>query len=321
MPPVASSKPLIAAAAAAVPSNVAPVPDPGDTCKLLPGLFGITIQFLLCATSIAIVFVKYTFESPRRPHKVFLMDFVTMMCGSGTVHILNILSSILINRYKGGAEDTKDECNLYFMTTLFDATFGIYIEYRIVRYLTIRKVAHNYLQLTRKSVFKPKTQELADATRIATDAINGSMNMEIFSEDVEANKPVTHSETTFFDGSEAEQDDLDKQGFWHNFVLMSTSPRAWVKSLGNEDFMDNLTTWLAIVCGLKLFTILVFTIFSSTINKMGHFLLYFLEKRHNLKLLFVMIAAPLVFNIFQYCITDSILKIKAIDHQQMPMTT
>lgn len=313
-----ASKPLIASAASAVSSNAVPISEAvevGETCTLLPGLFGVTIQLLLCATSIAIVFMKYAFETPKRPYNVFMMDFITLMCGSGTVHVLNIFSSILINRYQGASPDQGDECNLYFMTTLFDATFGVYIEYKIVRYLAIRKAAHNYLQLTRKSVFQPTTQELADATRIATVALTSSSRMETYAPDIECNAVYNHSDEDHLNRSHDHSVSSGRSGLWQHFVFMVTSPGKWIRNLGNDEFLDNLTTWLAIVCGLKLFTIALFTVFSSRVNSIGNFLLYFFQKRHHLKLLFVMIAAPLVFNVFQYCVTDSIMKIKTIDQQ------
>ncbi|EDO05491.1 vacuolar membrane family protein [Babesia bovis T2Bo] len=283
--------------------------DNTERCTLIPGLFGLTIQLVLCVISITFVFLKYAFETPRRPPLVFLMDFVTMMCGSGTVHVLNILSSILIQRFQNGSEsDMGDECNIYFMTTLFDSTFGIYIEYRIVRYLAIRKEAQHYLELTRKSVFNPTNEELADATRIATAALTRGVPVQGFSGDLENHSGGRRNDSSGFGGM---QQDTERVSRWSQLLSVITDSGQWFRTMGNKKFLENLISWLAIVCGLKIISITLFTIFSGAVNSAGDFLLGFLHKQNTLKLLFVMIGAPLVLNVFQYCITDSIIKIKS----------
>ncbi|ORM40300.1 uncharacterized protein BXIN_1946 [Babesia sp. Xinjiang] len=312
------TQPLAAAATANTFTNVIQLADPlddSDRCTLIPGIFGISIQVLLCVISIVVVFLKYVFEHTRRPPLVFLMDFVTLMCGSGTVHVLNILSSILIQRFHAGSgADTGDECNIYFMTTLFDATFGIYIEYRIVRYLAIRKEAEHYLELTRKSVFNPTTEEMADATRIATVALSKGVSIGNYSGDIEGSAVEHLDDFTAFGGL---PHNAERFGRWRQFVMVVTDPGQWLCIMANKKFFDNLISWLAIVCGLKVFSITLFVVFSGTVNSVGEFILGFLNKQHTMKLLFVMIGAPLVLNAFQYCVTDSIIKIKSAERSRL----
>ncbi|AFZ79696.1 hypothetical protein BEWA_025450 [Theileria equi strain WA] len=143
-----------------------------EVCTLIPGIFGLSIQLVLCIISIAMLLLKYQFEYPKRPLKVFLMDFIQLMCGSSTVHVLNILSSIMINKlHTATTSFVSDECNLYFITTIFDATIGVYIEYKIIKYLAIKRAAQNYLTKNRKSKFTPNLQELRDATELAKYSI------------------------------------------------------------------------------------------------------------------------------------------------------
>ncbi|CDR97702.1 hypothetical protein, conserved [Babesia bigemina] len=317
------SKPLVAAAAASAAasslSQLVKDADEGGRCTLLPGLFGLSIQLFLCIISIAVVFLKYRMETPRRSLPAFLMDFITLMCGSGTVHVVNILSSIMIQRLHDGSGEVGDECNLYFMTTLFDATIGIFLEYKIVRYLAIRKEAHHYLQRTRKSVFTPTTEELDDATRIATVALSSGSPIGMNETDLEGHMPGRDECDNVFETFEFGVEGGWRRRLWRHLVRLVTSPNEWARDMGNEKFVDNLLSWMAIVCSLKVFSIAVFTIFSGSINSIGDFILGFFEKRHTLKLLFVMVGAPLVLNVFQYCVTDTIIKIKTVGRSHTAM--
>ncbi|GFE53835.1 vacuolar membrane protein protein [Babesia ovis] len=312
---VSVTQPMAAAGSATSIPNAIPLSvslNDSDRCTLIPGVFGLSIQLVLCIISITVVFLKYAFENPKRPPLVFLMDFVTMMCGSGTVHILNIISSILIQRFQSGS-DIGDECNIYFMTTLFDSTFGIYIEYRIVRYMAIRKEAQHYLELTRKSVFNPTTEELADATRIASAALSKGVPVEGYAGDLEGHTGERGNDIAGFGGMEHETGQGNR---WKQLLRVVTDSGQWLRTMSNKKFLENLMSWLAIVCGLKVFSITLFTIFPGTVNAVGEFLLGFLHDQQTMKLLFVMIGAPLVLNVFQYCITDSIIKIKSVERSR-----
>ncbi|UKK01876.2 hypothetical protein MACK_001229 [Theileria orientalis] len=399
---------------------------PPEVCTLIPGMFGVGIQFALCAISVMMLLVKYYFESPKRTKKVFLMDFVQLMCGSSTVHLLNIISSILINKIKVNSNDSfvQDECNMYFMTTVFDATIGVYIEYKIVKYLAIKKAAHNYLQKNRKSMFTPTVQELADAKLFATKSIN-SMNYNLLgptssisttaslhntnyvsAEEKAVSKPGFLGYFSFFkpklseavenammdnefktlrstsfvevvdlealhshrlnsdrrdplsekrDGRPFESelhhdqlradpesksgvrdqftnelddtttvdeedelltdDDLPNPSYYSNSFLYNVNSlyakfNKWSKKRANKEFLLNLYTWLLIVSGLKCVSIILFTIFSYQINLVTSYILYPFSGSHKIKLIIVMIVFPLFLNVFQYYVTDSIIKIK-----------
>uniref|UniRef100_A0A3B0MKZ0 Unspecified product n=1 Tax=Theileria annulata TaxID=5874 RepID=A0A3B0MKZ0_THEAN len=348
---------------------------PNEVCTLIPGLFGIGIQFVLCIISVLILLLKYYFEFPRRPKKVFFMDFVQLMCGSSTVHLLNIISSILINKIRLGGDGSfvQDECNMYFMTTVFDATIGVYIEYRIVRYLAIKKAASNYLKNNRKSKFTPTSQELADAKKFAINSLNsahpgllmgtssisttasinpmlefgkfnhnelGEHNLgvdsrEIFMEskrnlgkDLEAldSRRTSANDQFLHDlddniGNEGNEDDLliddslPNPSFYSNYFLYNINSlyarfNKWSNKKNNKEFLLNLYTWLIIVSGLKCISIVLFTLFSYQINLVTSYILHPFNDTHRLKLIFVMIVSPLFLNVFQYYVTDSIIKIK-----------
>ncbi|UKJ90593.2 hypothetical protein MACJ_001527 [Theileria orientalis] len=402
-----------------------PKPAP-EVCTLIPGMFGVGIQLALCAISVMMLLVKYYFESPKRTRKVFLMDFVQLMCGSSTVHLLNIISSILINKIKVNSNDSfvQDECNMYFMTTVFDATIGVYIEYKIVKYLAIKKAAYNYLQKHRKSMFTPTVQELADAKLFATRSIN-SMGYNLLgptssisttaslynanyvsAEEKAVSKPGFFSYFTYFkpklsetvenpmmdnefktlrsnsfvevvdlealhshrlnsdrrdplsekrDGRPLESelhhdqvrgdsesksvirdqftnelddtttvdeedelltdDELPNASYYSNPLLYNVNSlyskfNKWSRKRANKEFLLNLYTWLLIVSGLKCVSIILFTIFSYQINLVTSYILYPFSGSHKIKLIIVMIVFPLFLNVFQYYVTDSIIKIK-----------
>ncbi|KAK2194830.1 Store-operated calcium entry regulator [Babesia duncani] len=294
--------------------NAAPGVEP--VCTLLPGLFGVSIQLLLCVISVGILFVKYIFEVPKRPPKVFIMDFIQLMCGSSTVHVLNILSSILINKFQSSPTTfVRDECNMYFMTTLVDATVGVYLEYKIVRYLAIRRAARDYLLMTRKSKFKPSVRELEDATKLATAAM--AEDVQVYEIDPQPSLDYDDEEMSLMEHEisltslQTPNGRVKAMEVLRYIFGILVSPSEWLQREENSEFVNNLSTWLAIVCGLKLVTVLVFFLVAHWVNMVAAVILGVFNGQHRLKLFFVMIGAPLVFNVFQYYVTDAIIKIRA----------
>lgn len=130
-----------------------------DKCYLIPGEFGVFVQVALGCMSLMFLITKYTLEKPRRSFFTFIKDLISILCGSSILHILNICLCIFIFRnnilvYLYHID--IDECSIYFIHTVIDATLGIYLEYKIFSFYRFFQVRKNYLSQTiPESIYKP----------------------------------------------------------------------------------------------------------------------------------------------------------------------
>lgn len=130
-----------------------------DQCYLVPGEFGIFVQVALGCMSLLFLITKYTLEKPRRSFLIFLKDLISILCGSSILHVLNIClcififrNNILVYLYKSEI----DECSIYFIHTIIDATLGLYLEYKIFSFYSFLQVRKYYLsQSAPESIYKP----------------------------------------------------------------------------------------------------------------------------------------------------------------------
>ncbi|CRH01578.1 conserved Plasmodium protein, unknown function [Plasmodium relictum] len=130
-----------------------------EQCFLVPGEFGIIVQILVGCISLSILFMKYILENPRRPFITFLKNLISILFGSIMLHFLNIFISILIFRcnillYLYNSD--MDECSIYFIQIIIDATFGLYLEYKIFPIYKFINVRREYLHNnSNSSIYKP----------------------------------------------------------------------------------------------------------------------------------------------------------------------
>ncbi|GAB67556.1 hypothetical protein PCYB_121240 [Plasmodium cynomolgi strain B] len=130
-----------------------------EQCVLIPGEFGVFVQVFIGCVSIGILITKYLFEKPRRKFIKFLKDVIVIICGSVTLHITNIFSCIFIFRYHLLSYLYKiemDECSIYFVQIIIDATLGLYIEYKLFALFKFLKFRKDYLHNNSiASIYKP----------------------------------------------------------------------------------------------------------------------------------------------------------------------
>ncbi|CAA9989821.1 conserved Plasmodium protein, unknown function [Plasmodium knowlesi strain H] len=130
-----------------------------EQCVLIPGEFGVFVQVFIGCVSIGILITKYLFEKPRRTFLKFLKDVIVIICGSVTLHITNIFSCIFIFRYHILSYLYKidmDECSIYFVQIIMDATLGLYVEYKLFTLFKLLKFRNEYLQNNSiSSIYKP----------------------------------------------------------------------------------------------------------------------------------------------------------------------
>ncbi|EDL44564.1 hypothetical protein, conserved [Plasmodium vivax] len=130
-----------------------------EQCILIPGEFGVFVQVFLGCVSLGILITKYLFEKPRRTFINFLKDVIVIICGSVTLHTTNMCGCILIFRYHLLSylyNIEMDECSIYFIQIIIDATLGIYVEYKLFALFKLLKFRKEYLHNNSiSSIYKP----------------------------------------------------------------------------------------------------------------------------------------------------------------------
>jgi len=112
-------------------------------CKLIGGPETYMIQLLLGLLSMSSLYFKRKREYPQRQWNVFKYDVSKQVLGMGFAHMINIAIAVLFNRqFK-----MNDECRWYFINFFVDTTFGLALNYTLLKCSTshFRKKKYNEL--------------------------------------------------------------------------------------------------------------------------------------------------------------------------------
>ncbi|OQR83541.1 hypothetical protein ACHHYP_14594 [Achlya hypogyna] len=101
-----------------------------DHCLLVTDGFARFIQVLLGFCAMGVLYVKRELELPKRPFNVWTYDVSKQGIGALMIHMLNIILSIFLTRR---SKATDDECAIYFVAFLIDATLGTAIVLVLLR--------------------------------------------------------------------------------------------------------------------------------------------------------------------------------------------
>lgn len=120
-------------------------------CSIV-GLFGILIQLFLALLSFSVLIIKRHLEKPKRPWRVWCFDTMKQVISQLLAHFINLLISLILT-----VEDpNSDTCLWYFITNIFDNTFGVFLSVMILR--TIEK---KLLKLRKYSLISGHYYEIA----------------------------------------------------------------------------------------------------------------------------------------------------------------
>ena len=102
---------------------------PPAVCRLVPGSYGVAIQFLLASAALASLLVKKRLEDRtavnNRSWTEFLLDSSKQIIGGLWVHVLNIYLAVQLHK----RETMGDSCDWYFANIVVDCTIGTAIEF------------------------------------------------------------------------------------------------------------------------------------------------------------------------------------------------
>ncbi|KAF0699524.1 Aste57867_9920 [Aphanomyces stellatus] len=109
-------------------------------CTLVSGPFESIVQVFLGMIAMSVLAVKRYAERPRRPMGVWIFDASKQAIGAGVAHIANIVIAILLVGYSENGE--TDECAMYFINFTLDTSFGVVLNWLLLRLLV--RVANRF---------------------------------------------------------------------------------------------------------------------------------------------------------------------------------
>ena len=114
-----------------------------NECKLIGGPETYMIQLMLGLLSMSSLYFKRKREYPQRQWNVFKYDVSKQVIGMGVAHMINIAIAILFNRqFK-----MNDECRWYFLNFFVDTTFGLALNYILLKCSTAHFRKKRYREL------------------------------------------------------------------------------------------------------------------------------------------------------------------------------
>lgn len=102
------------------------------SCTVLPGFYGVIVQFVLGICSFSVLVVKFIRDPAGRSLKRFALDSSKQLVGQGWCHILNLTFAMVIASFSGA----EDECEVYWKQIMLDTTLGVGAEFCFLRGLS-----------------------------------------------------------------------------------------------------------------------------------------------------------------------------------------
>ncbi|KAH9056074.1 hypothetical protein Ae201684P_021813 [Aphanomyces euteiches] len=105
-------------------------------CTLLNGAFNDFVQIMLGLIALSVLIFKRYHESPRRPLRIWMFDASKQLIGAGVAHAANLTIAIVLTGLAKGRTDA-DQCAFYFVNFTMDTTFGVAVNYALLRLLVL----------------------------------------------------------------------------------------------------------------------------------------------------------------------------------------
>ncbi|SOV18289.1 conserved Plasmodium membrane protein, unknown function [Plasmodium sp. gorilla clade G2] len=315
-----------------------------ETCYIVPGELGLLIQVFMGFISLSILFTKYIFERPKRLFVIFLKDLIIISCGSITLHIINICLCIVLFRYDILLYMYNihiDECSIYFIHTIIDITFGLYLQYKIFALYKFIKVRNKYFQnFSISHIYKPVDALSHYASFL--NSINNSEDDNIMGTSKELtnirnNIYKDKNDNVFFkeynNSNTKKREDIYINYFheYHNYeeevTLKANIHRQekknikqksmndfhFYKNIGEKyedlNFLASIFLWISVILTTKIITFIFFLLLFPLFN---FFVIYTIDFINDtkVKLFVVMIIFPFFFNFIMYFFIDTMMQRK-----------
>lgn len=129
-----------------------------NRCELF-GPFGFFIQFTLGVISFGTLIIKRQCEHPKRSIRIWLLDISKQGISTFLLHFLNLFLAVTISK-----ENDEDACVWYMNNILLDTTFGVFVQWILVRLLEVIARRLQVDTLISGCYFAINAKEFSDAT-------------------------------------------------------------------------------------------------------------------------------------------------------------
>ena len=117
-------------------------------CELL-GFWGIVVQALMLCICLSALLVKRYLETPRRKWLIFILDVTKQGASLIMVHFINLFFSVFY-----GNKTHSDQCTWYLTSILIDTTFGILVNWTLLKLVQSLLNGENSKSLKSGNYFK-----------------------------------------------------------------------------------------------------------------------------------------------------------------------
>ncbi|ETV74922.1 hypothetical protein, variant [Aphanomyces astaci] len=117
-----------------------------ERCTLLNGTFNNLIQVMLGLIALSVLIFKRYHERPRRPLRIWMFDASKQLIGAGVAHAANLAIAITLSGLAKG-QTGADQCAFYFVNFTLDTTFGVAVNYLLLKALVYFAVKYNVTAL------------------------------------------------------------------------------------------------------------------------------------------------------------------------------
>jgi len=99
-------------------------------CQIM-GEWGIILQTTLLVLAFGVLVYKRHTERPRRAWKIWFLDISKQFISAVVQHFLNLVFAISLS----ANDSNTDECAWYFVTLVFDSTFGVFVSVLLLSFM------------------------------------------------------------------------------------------------------------------------------------------------------------------------------------------
>lgn len=112
-------------------TRVFAAPEGIEECYLLGDAFGYAMQIVLFVFCMGSLLLKWVLERPQRRFFIFAMDTSKQCVAAGCYHVLNMSLAVALDHAQSAY--LADECAWYWTSFIIDCTFGLLLNYLILR--------------------------------------------------------------------------------------------------------------------------------------------------------------------------------------------
>ncbi len=114
-----------------------------ENCQLLGGEYSYIVQGVLLLVAVTSLLIRRYREHPKRRGDIWLLDISKQGLSSLMAHGIGMLVSISLSMIS----EEKYQCGWYLVTYLVDTVLGVYLAYKLIKYVEAKAVKKSWTSL------------------------------------------------------------------------------------------------------------------------------------------------------------------------------